>query len=242
MSGGQSPPAPDPSGRRYLPPSGGTDLVPGIVQDAESGRVLMLGYLNQDAIDLTVETGFVHFWSRSRQQMWKKGETSGNTLRFVDMVGDCDSDALLIRANPDGPTCHTGEVSCFAGRESLVAGREYTPYPRPSGSAVLSPLQGDYPPFSLESLWRTIQERKRVRPEGSYTVQLLDGGVDLVGRKVLEEAGEVLMAAKDHANGVADSRRVAEEAGDVIYHLLALLAERDITLDEVFNVLQERSQ
>ena len=299
MRGGQSPPTPDPSGRRYLPPSGGTDktpcpsgsaaavpsplqgdysdLIPGIVQDAESGQVLMLGYLNQEAIDLTAETGFVHFWSRSRQKMWKKGETSGNTLRLVDMVGDCDSDALLIRANPDGPTCHTGEVSCFdvgaiaplppptgggtfppaggptaplpppslrsAQEPSPQGGTDGNPYPSGSAAAVPSPLQGDYPDTnSLGPLWQTIQKRKAERPEGSYTVELMDGGVDLVGRKVLEEAGEVLMAAKDHANGVADDRRVAEEAGDLIYHLLALLVERDIPLDEVFSVLQERSQ
>jgi phosphoribosyl-ATP pyrophosphohydrolase/phosphoribosyl-AMP cyclohydrolase len=255
VNGNQSPsertPYPRPSGSAVPSPLQGdySGLIPGIVQDAESGQVLMLGYLNQEAIDLTVETGFVHFWSRSRQEMWKKGETSGNTLRFVDMTGDCDSDALLIRANPDGPTCHTGEVSCFDGGGSRVAGAPLPPpslrsaqEPSPQGGTdgeVLPPFQGDY---SLAGLWRTIQERKRGRPERSYTVQLMDGGVDLVGRKVLEEAGEVLMAAKDHANGVADDRRVAEEAGDVIYHLLALLAEREIPLDEVFSVLQERSQ
>ena len=107
--------------------SGGS-LVAGIVQDAGTGRVLMLGYLNEEAIRLTRETGFVHFWSRSRDEIWKKGETSGNTLRFVSMSLDCDEDALLIFAHPDGPTCHTGEVSCFdAGGGSRVAGREWGP-------------------------------------------------------------------------------------------------------------------
>ena len=225
-------------------------LVPGIVQDAATGRVLMLGYLNQEAVELTKETGFVHFWSRSRREIWKKGETSGNTLRFVSMAEDCDSDALLILANPDGPTCHTGEVSCFdegaplpppslrsAQEPSPQGGTDKTPYPSGSAAAVPSPFQGDYP---LGALWQTIQQRKIEQPEGSYTVQLIDGGVDFTGRKVLEEAGEVLMAAKDHASGSADDRRVAEEAGDLIYHLLVLLAERDISIAEVFNVLKER--
>ena len=214
-------------------------LVPGIVQDADTGQVLMLGYLNQEAIDLTVATGFVHFWSRSRQEMWKKGETSGNTLRLVDMAEDCDRDALLIRAYPDGPTCHTGEVSCFAGRELLVASGEKTPNLRRLVPEAPSPLQGDY---SLGALWQTILQRKAERPEGSYTVELIDGGVDLAGRKVLEEAGEVLIAAKDHANGAADDRRVTEEAGDLLYHLLVLLAERDIDVNDVMEVLEERAR
>ena len=248
MSDGQGPrkdpaPLPPPSLRAAQEPSpqGGTDLVPGVVQDADTGRVLMLGYLNQEAIDLTLETGFVHFWSRSRTEIWKKGETSGNTLRFVSMVGDCDSDALLILANPDGPTCHTGEVSCFDGRELLVASRESAPLPPPSLRSAQEPSpQGGTDAHSLSPLWQTIQQRKAERPEGSYTVQLIDGGVDFTGRKVLEEAGEVLMAAKDHSNGKADDRRVAEEAGDLIYHLLVLLTERDISIAGVFDVLEER--
>ena len=213
-------------------------LVPGIVQDADTGGVLMLGYLNQEAIDLTLATGFVHFWSRSRQELWRKGESSGNTLRLVDMTEDCDRDALLIRAYPDGPTCHTGEVSCFASRELLVASREFPPPLEDSG---LPPPSPGGESAVLGSLWETILQRKAERPEGSYTVELLDGGVDLTGRKVLEEAGEVLMAAKDHSNGVADDRRVAEEAGDLLYHLLVLLAERDVSLNVVIDVLAERS-
>jgi phosphoribosyl-ATP pyrophosphohydrolase/phosphoribosyl-AMP cyclohydrolase len=210
----------------------------------------MLGYLNEEAIRLTRETGFVHFWSRSRDEIWKKGETSGNTLRFVSMSLDCDEDALLIFAHPDGPTCHTGEVSCFdAGGGSRVAGREWDPprledsaLPPPKAGGERAPAAGGEIPFSLDHLWQTIKERKTERPEGSYTATLMDGGVDLVGRKVLEEAGEVLMAAKDHATGTADNRRVAEEAGDLIYHLLVLLAERGIPLGEVLDVLNERAR
>jgi phosphoribosyl-ATP pyrophosphohydrolase len=115
-----------------------------------------------------------------------------------------------------------------------------SPQTRFSESAVPSPLQGDDPRLCLDHLWETIKERKTERPDGSYTVQLIDGGVDFTGRKVLEEAGEVLMAAKDHAGGAANDRRVAEEAGDLVYHLLVLLAERDIPLQEVFEVLKER--
>ena len=228
-----------------------TDLIAGIVQDADTGRVLMLGYLNQEAIDLTRETGFVHFWSRARQELWKKGETSGNTLRFVDMAEDCDGDALLIRAMPDGPTCHTGTVSCFDGRQVAplprpsAGGQEEAFLPRHRTGEVASPSGeggGGEPRFDLSPLWQTILKRRAERPEGSYTVTLIDGGIDLVGRKVLEEAGEVLMAAKDHTNGAADDRRVAEEAGDLLYHLLVLLAERGISLREVTEVLEERAR
>ena len=228
----------------------GESLVAGIVQDAGTGRVLMLGYLNEEAIRLTRETGFVHFWSRSRDEIWKKGETSGNTLRFVSMSLDCDEDALLILAHPDGPTCHTGEVSCFdASRGFRVAGREWDPprledsaLPPPEAGGERAPDASEEIPFSLDKLWQTIGQRKTERPNGSYTVRLIDGGVDLVGRKVLEEAGEVLMAAKDHATGTADNRRVAEEAGDLVYHLLVLLAERGIPLGEVLEVLDERAR
>jgi phosphoribosyl-ATP pyrophosphohydrolase/phosphoribosyl-AMP cyclohydrolase len=194
-------------------------LVAGIVQDAATGRVLMLGWLNQESLRLTRDTGTVHFWSRSRRQMWMKGETSGNTLELVDIALDCDRDALLLRVRPAGPTCHTGTTSCFDDQEAAA-------------------LQG----FSgLEDLWAVIAERAAARPDGSYTVELLDGGVDAVGRKVTEEATEVLLAAKDHAMGSGSDERVAEEAADLLYHLLVLLAERDITPETVLAALRARS-
>ena len=189
------------------------ELIPGIVQDDRTGQVLMLGYLSQESLQLTRETGLVHFFSRSRQQLWQKGETSGHTLTIVSVAKDCDSDALLIRAIPAGPTCHTGSVSCFGGGESFG---------------------------TLSRLWATIQARKEERPEGSYTFSLPDGGPEAVGRKVVEEAVEVVLAAKDHSLG-GPSVRVAEEAADLIYHLFVALAERGIELDEVMEVLECRA-
>ena len=189
------------------------ELIPGIIQDDRSGQVLMLGYLDEEALRLTRGTGLVHFYSRSRDQLWKKGETSGNTLSVVSIVGDCDADALLIRAVPAGPTCHTGSVSCFGEAESFGI---------------------------LPRLWQTIVSRREERPEGSYTVSLLDGGAEATARKVVEEAVEVLLAATDHARG-APPDRVAEEAADLLYHLMVLLAERGVDLGEVLGVLEGRA-
>lgn len=195
-------------------------LVPGIVQDAGTGRVLMLGYLNEEAVEATMATGRVHFWSRSRRALWQKGESSGNVLEVVGVDPDCDRDALLIRARPAGPTCHTGAVSCF----------ESAPTDAPQGFAF------------LEELWATIAARAVDRPAGSYTVELLGGGVDLAGRKVLEEAGEVLLAAKDHAAGAADGEELAAEAADLLYHLLVLLVERSLPPRAVIEVLADRAR
>jgi phosphoribosyl-ATP pyrophosphohydrolase/phosphoribosyl-AMP cyclohydrolase len=197
-------------------------LVPGIVQDATSGRVLMLGYLNAESLERTRVTGKVHFWSRSRQELWMKGETSGNLLEVVDVSADCDGDALLIRARPAGPTCHTGKTSCFDVSPPLAIGST------PVGFAA------------LDTLWSVIADRARSRPEGSYTVRLLDGGVDTAARKVTEEATEVLMAAKDHAAG-GSADQVAEETADLLYHLLVLLAERGIDPAAVLEVLRRRA-
>ena len=187
----------------------GGELTAGIIQDDRTGQVLMLGYLSSEALRLTRETGLVHFHSRSRDQLWKKGASSGNTLSVVSISEDCDSDAILIRAVPAGPTCHTGAVSCFGGEEA---------------AGTLSRLEA------------TIVSRQNERPEGSYTVSLLDQGVEAIGRKVVEEAVEVLLAA----TGSAD--RVAEEAADLLYHLVVLLAERGIELRAVLDVLEERGK
>ncbi len=193
-------------------------LVAGIVQDVRTGRVLMLGWLNAESLRLTQETGQVTFWSRSRNELWRKGETSGNTLELVDIAVDCDADALLITAQPAGPTCHTGAVSCFdADPED------------PSRSFA-----------ELDQLWRVIEQRATERPEGSYTARLLADGVEGPGRKVTEEATEVLLAAKDHAAGSVDDTRVAEEAADLVYHLLVLLAERGIEPGAVLTELESR--
>lgn len=191
-------------------------LIPVVVQDAVGRRVLMLAYMNREALELTLETGRVHFWSRSREELWLKGETSGNYLSLVEVRRDCDSDTLLVRAVPHGPACHEGTDTCFDDG--------------PLGEGLAD----------LEELWSTIMARSVSRPPGSYTTKLLEEGPDLPARKLAEEALEVVMAAKDHAVGQADDRRLAEEAADLIYHLLVVLAERGVRPNLVLDVLRER--
>jgi phosphoribosyl-ATP pyrophosphohydrolase/phosphoribosyl-AMP cyclohydrolase len=183
----------------------------------------MLAWMDEEALNATVATGEVHFHSRSRNELWRKGETSGNVLRLVDIAEDCDRDALLVSVDPVGPTCHRATRSCFD----------------PDGSPAERTTEG----FGwLESLWATIAERAADRPEGSYTAKLLAGGVDAAGRKVTEEATEVLMAAKDDAAGSTPERRaaLAGESADLLYHLLVLLAERDVPPFTVLDELRRR--
>jgi phosphoribosyl-ATP pyrophosphohydrolase/phosphoribosyl-AMP cyclohydrolase len=207
---------------------GSDGLAPAVVQDAADGRVLMLAWMDAEALAATLETGEVHFHSRSRGRLWRKGETSGNVLRLVSLATDCDSDAILVTAEPAGPTCHRGTRSCFDGDAA------------PAGPTT----QG----FSwLEHLWTTIASRATERPAGSYTTGLLDGGVDAVARKVTEEATEVLIAAKDDAAADAAAQprdatqaALAGEAADLLYHTLVLLAERDLPPSEVIAMLRAR--
>jgi phosphoribosyl-ATP pyrophosphohydrolase/phosphoribosyl-AMP cyclohydrolase len=207
---------------------GPDNLAPAIVQDAADGRVLMLAWMDAEALAATLETGIVHFHSRSRDQLWRKGETSGHELRLLDLALDCDSDALLLQVDPIGPTCHRGTRSCF---DSDGAPPERTA----QGLAW------------LETLWTTIASRAAARPAGSYTTALLDGGVDAAGRKVTEEATEVLIAAKDDASAEAAGAdrsatrdALAGEAADLVFHALALLAERDVPPSAVIDVLRGR--
>ena len=242
MSGPATPPAPDarPGGTDEPPVRWGADgLVPAIVQDAADGRVLMLAWMDAEALAATLASGAVHFHSRSRGRLWRKGETSGNVLRLLGIVPDCDGDALLVTVEPAGPTCHRGTRSCFdaVAPASLPSAR---PVPR-EGQGF-----GEGQGFAwLEQLWATIADRAATRPAGSYTSRLLDGGVDAVGRKVSEEATELLMAAKDDA--VSDlagrpgtQRALAGEAADLLYHALVLLAERGLPPRAVLDVLRER--
>ena len=203
-------------------------LVAAIVQDASDGRVLMLAWMDEEALGATVATGEVHFHSRSRDALWRKGETSGNVLRLVDLAADCDRDALLVTVDPVGPTCHRGTRSCFD----------------PDGAPAERATQG----FAwLEGLWATIAERASARPEGSYTARLVAGGVDATARKVTEEATEVLLAAKDDATAEAsgsDRKAAGEaldgEAADLLYHALVLLAERGHDPNGMIDVLRRR--
>jgi phosphoribosyl-ATP pyrophosphohydrolase/phosphoribosyl-AMP cyclohydrolase len=205
-------------------------LVPVVVQDVLDGRVLMVAYADSEAVAATLATGEVHFHSRSRGRLWRKGETSGNVLRLLDLTLDCDGDALLATVEPAGPTCHRGTRSCFD----------------PAEAPALSPGQG----FGwLEVLWATIQSRASERPEGSYTARLLEGGTAAVGRKVTEEATEVLLAARDDdeaeragAGRGATREALAGEAADLLYHALVLLADRGIAPAEVLAVLRRRHE
>lgn len=201
----------------------GDGLVAAIVQDATDGRVLMLAYMDAEALAATVATGEVHFHSRSRDRLWRKGETSGNVLRLVGLAADCDGDAILVTADPVGPTCHRGTRSCFDS----------------DGSPAVRASQG----FAwLETLWSTIASRAAERPTGSYTTSLLDGGVNATGRKLTEEATEVLLAAKDDAVASTPATReaLAGEAADLLYHALVLLAERNLPPATVIEALRDR--
>ena len=203
-------------------------LLTAVVQDVHDGRVLMVAHMDAEALAATVATGEVHFHSRSRDRLWRKGETSGNVLRLVDLAADCDGDALLVTVHPHGPTCHRGTRSCFD----------------PDGAPAERTTQG----FAwLEDLWATIQHRAIARPAGSYTTTLLDGGVDAAGRKVTEEATEVLLAAKDDATAetagidrAATSSALAGETADLLYHTLVLLAARGLPPEAVIETLRER--
>jgi len=190
-------------------------LVPCIAQDADSGEVLTLAYANEEALRLTVETGEMHFFSRSRERIWRKGEESGHLMRLVQLRYDCDGDAVLALVEPSGPACHTGERSCFY---------------RELGDGEHEPVAHE----ALPTLQRTLRSRAAERPAGSYTVELLDDP-KLIGEKVEEEAEEVVRAAREESD-----ERVAEEAADVLYHLSVLLASRKVPQAAVMEILNGR--
>ncbi len=189
-------------------------LVPCVVQDWRSGEVLTLAYMNAESLRRTRETGEMHFFSRSRQELWHKGATSGNTQAVKAIRYDCDADALLALVEPAGPACHTGERTCFHRGE----------------------LEPAAPHESLPELERTVAERAETRPEGSYTARLLDDP-ELTRAKVQEEAEEVVRASREESD-----ERVAEEAADVLYHLTVLLRERGLSLADAERVLDGRRQ
>ncbi|WP_029215324.1 bifunctional phosphoribosyl-AMP cyclohydrolase/phosphoribosyl-ATP diphosphatase HisIE [Kallotenue papyrolyticum] len=202
-------------------------LIPAIVQHARSGEVLMLGYMNREALEQTRASGLVTFWSRSRQALWQKGATSGHVLRLVELRADCDGDALLVLAEPDGPTCHTGARTCFFRRLDQLDGASSA-----SSAAAAPPTP---PSAVLALLADLIAQRRRDQPEGSYTVKLLHGGPERIGKKVGEEATEVVIGAIK-----GDPAELAYESADLIYHLLVLLASLEVTPEQVWNELQRR--
>ncbi|PTM56633.1 bifunctional phosphoribosyl-AMP cyclohydrolase/phosphoribosyl-ATP diphosphatase HisIE [Desmospora activa] len=188
-------------------------LVPAIVQDAVSKEVLTLAYMNKASLNKTLETGETWFWSRSRQELWHKGATSGNTQRIVSIACDCDGDALVVRVIPAGPACHTGAYSCFKPAQTDSGDR----------FAILNTLEA------------VIAQRETERPTDSYTTSLFTGGVDRILKKVGEEATEVVIAAKNRS---ADELRW--ESADLLFHWLVLLREQGLSLDEILQELAQR--
>ena len=195
-------------------------LVPAIAQDADTGQVLMLGYMNPGSLKRTVDGVQVWFYSRSREDLWHKGEISGNYLNLKEAWLDCDGDTLLLKVKPDGPACHTGETSCF-----------YTP---------LDGVPEEYEatetgPGILNELFAVIQDRQRDPPEGSYTTKLLQAGMGRIAQKVIEEAGETAIAAMQE-----DQEGLPKEVADLLYHTLVLLAASGVTPNQVWEELRNR--
>ena len=189
-------------------------LIPAIVKDCRNGRVLMLAYMNRKSLEKTISSGLACFWSRSRNELWTKGETSGNFLHVVSVTTDCDRDALLVSARPDGPACHLGNTSCF--EDVLWENDE----------------END---FSIDSLMKLIKGRKTEKKEGSYTTYLFEKGLDKILKKVGEESTEVIIAAK-----AQDKRETVYEIADLAYHVMVLMAEAGIEPDDIRNELASR--
>ena len=189
-------------------------LIPAIVADAISKQVLTLAYMNRESLAISLEKGLTCFWSRSRQELWLKGETSGNYQHIVSVTADCDRDALLVLVEKEGPACHLGTESCFA-------------YP-----LWQSPARSE---FSLRGLYELLRERKETRPAGSYTSYLFDKGLDKILKKVGEECTEVIIAAK-----AEDRRETVYEIADLAYHVLVLMAQQGITPEEIQRELASR--
>jgi phosphoribosyl-AMP cyclohydrolase / phosphoribosyl-ATP pyrophosphohydrolase len=196
-------------------------LIPAIVQDAFSKEVLTLAYMNRDSLIKSIETKETWFYSRSRQELWHKGATSGNTQKILDILFDCDKDALVILVEPNGPACHNGTVSCF--NEGIFDRK-----PESFQNHLM-----DYQ--ILLELEQVIKEREKERPEGAYTTYLFEKGIDKILKKVGEEASEVIIAAKNR-----DKEELKSEAADLIYHLLVLLQEQKLPFNEVLSALQNR--
>lgn len=185
------------------------ELVPVVVQDVKNNNVLMLAYMNDEALELTKKTGYMHYWSRSRNAIWKKGETSGNVQKCIELMTDCDGDAVLARVEQSGVACHTGTYSCFS-RDPI--------------------RQQDI----IAALWRVFDERKANPSDSSYTCKLFKNR-NLLLKKIAEESSEVLIAAKDKSR-----KELVYEAGDLMYHLMVLLYDEGITMDEIYSELEGR--
>jgi phosphoribosyl-ATP pyrophosphohydrolase/phosphoribosyl-AMP cyclohydrolase len=186
-------------------------LVPAVIQDVRTNQVLMVGFMNPEALEKTLTDKKVTFWSRTKKRLWQKGETSGNYLEYVSLQSDCDNDSLLIKAIPHGPVCHTNQFTCFGENETADVG------------AVLCRLE------------ETIRSRKQIMPEGSYTSKLFKEGTPRIAQKVGEEGVEVALASV-----LGDKKRLTEESADLLFHLLVLLRQQDLMLADVTKELQGR--
>ena len=189
-------------------------LIPAIVVDSVSKKVLTLAYMNRESLSISIETGLTCFWSRSRQELWLKGETSGNYQHIVSITADCDRDALVVVVEPDGPACHKGTFSCF------------------NDSVYESDASSE---FSLEGLMELIRGRKTEKKDGSYTTYLFEKGLDKILKKVGEESTEVIIAAKDK-----DKKETVYEIADLAYHIMVLMVEAGISIDDIHKELASR--
>ncbi|MFF2019460.1 bifunctional phosphoribosyl-AMP cyclohydrolase/phosphoribosyl-ATP diphosphatase HisIE [Paenibacillus sp. NPDC058177] len=214
-------------------------LLPAVVQDANTLEVLMFAYMNEESLRLSLESGQTWFWSRSRSELWHKGGTSGNTQGIISIHYDCDSDTLLVKVVPEGPACHTGETSCFFREIPLNPPVEVALDAEKDAQAANAAANlSDAQRFAvLGELERVIAEREVERPEGAYTTYLFDKGVDKILKKVGEEASETIIAAKNK-----DNAELRLEISDLIYHLLVLLQERKLPLDEIMEELSARHE
>ncbi len=192
-------------------------LIPAVVVDGETGEMLTLAYMNQESLEISIKEGFTCFWSRSRQELWRKGETSGNKQAILSITADCDQDALLVKVRKNGPACHTGAESCF-----------HHPLYQAEGDAQPST-------FSVKALEEMLQGRKANPPAGSYTSYLFEKGLDKILKKVGEECTEVIIGAKG-----ADRQETIYEVADLVYHVMVLMVEMGISVDEVREELASR--
>ena len=197
-------------------------LIPAIAQDARTGAVLMVAYMNHESLTRTIESGQAWFYSRSRQELWHKGATSGHFLNIVEIRPDCDGDVILLKVNPDGPACHTGSETCF-----------YQDFD--AAEWELEPAAQDQLGATLAELAMTVAQRRKDMPEGSYTASLFERGTERIAQKVIEEGGETALAAMAKAPD-----RVRAEAADLLYHLAILLEDAGVSLDEVAAELADR--
>jgi phosphoribosyl-AMP cyclohydrolase / phosphoribosyl-ATP pyrophosphohydrolase len=203
-------------------------LIPAVVQDARTRRVLMLAYMSAESVAKALATGEAWFWSRSRSQLWHKGESSGNTQRVADVLVDCDNDAITLLVIPNGPACHTGAESCFHNEIQMAPRSE-----RETQQELVVPPLGEV----LDRLYELVETRQRERPEGSYTTYLFSQGLDKILKKLGEETAETIIAAKNDERGP-----LVKESADLLYHLVVMFVELGVSLEDVSTELVQRGR